>query len=241
MIIYLIQNKTDNTINIQISPGYTNWVTNTYNRKEDFTLYKYQEMENFIKELKAHKNIDNDIEQGLDKKMYSNLTGIPIKNPRHLERLFTQIQLYSLIDNNGDMRVNPMLFNSIAMQGTQPSRLEMKLAIKNLAINTDLLPMDKFRKVHKIFFEMSTIGFFRGFRKTKVDKDEPWILEQVLQHAKNGNNRSRAACVELGWLTKDGQLNRENKDEIPDEVITAYDELIIKDDLLAVAKNLQKK
>lgn len=52
------------------------------------------------------------------------------------------------------------------------------------------------------------------FGLTKNNLKEDWTLRQIIAHGLEADNRTRAACVSLGWLTQDGKL----KDTAPDVV-----------------------
>ncbi|KTD04005.1 Ras family GTPase [Legionella geestiana] len=50
-------------------------------------------------------------------------------------------------------------------------------------------------------------GLFRFFAKSRIeDRLDNMSLSDILRHAKSANNRSRAVCVALGWLTPQGHL-----------------------------------
>jgi len=57
-------------------------------------------------------------------------------------------------------------------------------------------------------------GCFGWLRKTNVKSD--WDLNQIIQHARSSNNRSRRVCVALNWMNKDGTLNIKAPPEVED-------------------------
>ncbi|MCW8472262.1 hypothetical protein OQJ19_16645 [Fluoribacter gormanii] len=58
--------------------------------------------------------------------------------------------------------------------------------------------------------------WFKGRRKSSIIGTEQ--LSEILEHASQKNNRSRAVCVKLGWLKKDGTL----ADKAPDIIKQSY-------------------
>lgn len=72
----------------------------------------------------------------------------------------------------------------------------------------------QFHQTHTALFTQERRGFFGVLRKTSVKSN--WDLSQIIQHAKNENNRSRRACISLGWLDKDGRLSVDAPKEVQD-------------------------
>lgn len=81
-------------------------------------------------------------------------------------------------------------------------------------------PKEQFLAEHGRLFDNSKKGIFGIFRTTNLD--ENMNLKQILQYAKENNNRSRQACINLGWMKKDGTLNSDNPN-LPTEVSDAYE------------------
>jgi hypothetical protein len=81
-------------------------------------------------------------------------------------------------------------------------------------------PKEKFILEHKRLFAEDKKGVFAWFRTTKLTDYNDWSLKDILQHAKDHNNRSRQACVKLGWMNSDGTLKAE--DSVPEDVKNAY-------------------
>ncbi|MFC3909874.1 hypothetical protein ACFORL_12415 [Legionella dresdenensis] len=63
---------------------------------------------------------------------------------------------------------------------------------------------NKFLSMHfdTLFKEKS--GFFSRWKNTEVKPD--WDLKQIIKHGMTHDNRTRAICVEMGWLSKKGEL-----------------------------------
>lgn len=76
-----------------------------------------------------------------------------------------------------------------------------------IAINPS--EVDQLKKFFHIYhgqmFKDSKQGFFGCFRNTKI-KDN-MSLKDIIDHAKHANNRSRQACIQLGWMDGKGVVN----------------------------------
>jgi len=70
----------------------------------------------------------------------------------------------------------------------------------------------EFSVEHKRLFDKSKAGIFGFLRKTNLKADS--LLSDILQYAKDNNNRSRQACVNLGWMNIDGTLATGAPEEI---------------------------
>ena len=79
--------------------------------------------------------------------------------------------------------------------------------------------IDQFLREHTRLFNESKSGILGVFRKTTLDKISS--LAEILQYAKENDNRSRQACINLGWMNKDGALNTKNSD-LPQEIKDSY-------------------
>lgn len=67
-------------------------------------------------------------------------------------------------------------------------------------------PCKLFFEKHRALFAKSKNSCCGFFRKTKVSPS--WSIEEIIQHARQNNNRSREACVQLGWIKRDGTLTK---------------------------------
>lgn len=64
---------------------------------------------------------------------------------------------------------------------------------------------DVFKKKHSELRKNAYWGL--GITNTNLSGNE--TLSEILEHAKKENNRSREACVKLGWMNKDGSLHND--------------------------------
>ncbi|STX29237.1 cysteine protease domain, YopT-type [Legionella beliardensis] len=76
--------------------------------------------------------------------------------------------------------------------------------------------MEAFQAEHRRLFTKDKDGFFSKWYKTELKND--WELSDYLKHAKENNNRSREAFVNLNWMNKDGTLT----ENAPEEILEAY-------------------
>lgn len=73
-----------------------------------------------------------------------------------------------------------------------------------------------FLATHNQLFSKDKAGFFGKLRRTKVSENDS--LGEILERAKDKNNRSRKVCIELGWMNKDGTLSA----KAPEPVVNQY-------------------
>ncbi|KTC89484.1 hypothetical protein [Fluoribacter dumoffii] len=69
---------------------------------------------------------------------------------------------------------------------------------------------------HRVHQKLRENEWFKFARKSSIGGKES--LSEILGHAAQNDNRSRAACVKLGWLKKDGTL----ADKVPSIIEESY-------------------
>lgn len=217
MLIRLNHDKIDNSISITITTGnhMARWVSENHSDSylsDTVNILGLKPLESFISEFE--KNGNNYNERGGN--TFSPFKDcITIQSPQHLKALFTKIKEQAQIDQTGKVTIDSDKFNSI--KESTISSNDFKLRFKEST--SPKTPKQQFLDEHEKLFVKSKKGIFEKFRNTNLDKD--MNLSQILQYAKDNNNRSRKACIKLGWMKIDGTLNEQNPN-LPSEVRDAY-------------------
>lgn len=128
------------------------------------------------------------------------------------------IPVVANLDQGTKLRSSQASLSNV-VEKTESSSVKYK---KQLAdIRSTMSPIELFREEHKKLFDKSKAGFGGYFRNTKLTSKMD--LTQIIEHAKNHDNRSRQACINLGWMDKNGTLNKDTVERpIPQEVQDAY-------------------
>lgn len=220
MLIQLIHNRSDNAISIRIEDAnhLARWVSDGFPKDRLSTttnVSNITDIERFIAQFEKEGNGFN--ERGAIYSGYSPFVDcITIQFPKHLKALFTKIKDDAEIDKEtGQVTITSEQFNSIKEGNTFGYDFKSRLN----EIYSEKTPRQLFLDEHERLLTASKKGLFRYFRNTNLDRSKP--LDQILQYAKDNDNRSRQACINLGWMKKDGTLNNDNPD-LPQEVSEAY-------------------
>ncbi|MFC3909904.1 hypothetical protein ACFORL_12575 [Legionella dresdenensis] len=64
-----------------------------------------------------------------------------------------------------------------------------------------------FLNEYDALFTADKAGFFGVYRNKGIKPE--WSLAEIIQHAQSDNNRSRQACINLGWMDKQGKIKNE--------------------------------
>jgi hypothetical protein len=213
MNIALTYNSTNNSITIRVESRnhLPKWIWNNNdfspkfsridNPSQSIELFCVEQMEKFI--ALFEKNDKYNDKGNIELPLLT--TGICIQSPQHLAKLFTEIKDTATIDDEGTIKIDPEHFNSIQ---ENDKKFTHTLSLKQ-----------KFLDVHTKLYNESKKGFFGYFRNTNLKKESS--LEEIIHYARDNNNRSRQACIKLGWMKKDGSLNTNNPD-LPEKIRQAY-------------------
>ena len=106
-----------------------------------------------------------------------------------------------------------------------------KNAIKSLNPNKGIEQLiDTFYTSHQaMLHEEKTTSWFK---KTEVQYNPKWTLEQILNHAlkkdawwRHEGNRSQRICMQLGWIERDTQGNIKLAKDAPEPIKEAFEHL----------------